>query len=177
LRQEYIQVQVPGNLLVLSGQFAVRFDITNSQVRLDLVLNTPVVSISNAKVQVFLGTADPQGIHHRREGKLSSTAPRDSRSRSIRASTLRIKLKNTVLTQALAIANSTVVNGYGRAGKGPDFGNGSATTLRDQARFRLQRHGRKIRRRQETALRSWSETEGMFTLKERESRRFAGFFL
>ncbi len=117
LRQQTIQIQVPGNLLVVKGKFTLNFAAQNSD-SFDavFVLNTPVSSVANAKVQVFLGsgsnslvlsqfTTDLKGNYFNSAQGLQFTV-------NPRKRFLEFKIKSASLQPAFQIPNSTVVNGY-----------------------------------------------------------------
>src|ERR1043165_2732242 len=114
LRQDYLQVQVPGNLQVLKGQVLLSFASQNGDsFDSTFVLNTPVAAVANAKVSVFLGNAlILKEFTTDLKGNFFDQAQGFSFTINARRHLLRFKVKNTLLAPALSVANATVVNGF-----------------------------------------------------------------
>jgi hypothetical protein len=117
LRQSYLQIQVPGNLLVLKGKFTLNFSNQNADsFDAQFALNTPVSSISNAKVSVFLGSgANAQVLSQFTtdlKGNFFNSAQGLQFTINPRKRFVEFKIKNAALQQAFQVSNSTVVNGF-----------------------------------------------------------------
>src|SRR5579862_1368014 len=117
LRQDFIQVQVPGNLMVQKGQFALDFANPNDDAfDCTFVLNGPVAAVSDAQVQVYLGSGSNNLILHQfttdlkgnffdqAQGLLFSVNPKKHM--------LRFKVSGAALQSPFQIGNGTVVNGF-----------------------------------------------------------------
>ena len=117
LRQEYLQVQVPGNLMVVKGQFLLNFKTVGSDsFDCTFYLNGAVSSVSNAQVSVFLGsgagaqiltqfTTDLKGNYFNSAQKLKfSILPKKH--------FMRFQIGSAMLQTAFQISSATVVNGF-----------------------------------------------------------------
>lgn len=117
LREDFIQITVPGNLLVLKGSFSVNFQTTTGDAFDSIFdLNVPVASISNALVTINLGTGPTSQVlkpfttdlkgnfFDKSQGLQFSINPKKRM--------VRLKIKNTALKAAFQVDNKTVVNSF-----------------------------------------------------------------
>ncbi len=138
LRQSSIQVQIPGNLLVVKGKFTADFrNVGNDSFDCTFYLNGSVASVANAQVSVFLGntqilsqfTTDLKGNYFNSAQKLKFTI-------TPKKHYMRFQIGSAALQNAFNLQNATVINGY------VDIpirivitGNGGTTSLAAKLRF------------------------------------------
>ncbi|MEI6232099.1 MAG: hypothetical protein WCT04_03550 [Planctomycetota bacterium] len=143
LRQEFLQVQVLGNLTVVKGSFVLDFT-TPGQDSFDatFLLNSAVSSVATAQVKIFFGdpnlpgslvlqqfTTDLKGNYfNKAQGLKFSIAPRQHY--------MRFQIKTGALQVPFNITNVTVHNGFVDIPMTIQItGNGSTTALSSRLRF------------------------------------------
>ncbi|MCY3022133.1 MAG: hypothetical protein NTW87_24235 [Planctomycetota bacterium] len=115
LKQEFLLVQVPGNMVVVKGQFQVDFRRPNAD-KLDVLFRSNVFpdSLANASIVLSLGG----GATPFRPGTFTADARGRFQDRALgfmfdfnaRKRALRLKISHAALAAALGLANSTAVN-------------------------------------------------------------------
>lgn len=119
LRQEFLQVQVPGNLTVVKGTFTLNFAKQgNDAFDCTFLLNEPVTAVAAAHVKIFFGdpslpaslvlqefTTDLKGNYFNQAQGLKFTL-------TPKKHFMRFQIKSAALQNAFKIGSSTVVNGF-----------------------------------------------------------------
>lgn len=117
LRQDFLQVQVPGNLMVVKGKFALDFSSTgNDSFDCTFYLNGSVNSVSNAQVSVFLGSGAGAQILTQfttdLKGNYFNSAQKLKFSIQPKKHYMRFQIGSAMLQTAFQISSATVVNGF-----------------------------------------------------------------
>ena len=130
LRQDNLQIQVPGNLMVVKGQFGLDFTTANNDsFDTTFILDGAVSSVAAAKISLFLGYPKPtlplsnpivnppaslilNPFTTDLKGNYFNSAQGLKFSIDPRKHFMRIQIKQIALQKALVLGSATVVNGF-----------------------------------------------------------------